>query len=153
MTQNQTEQARAFLLKQTLGVIATKAPNGDAHARTIHYAANDAFEVFFVTLTGTRKVEDINADRQAAFVVSDPDVPCTLQIEGTISEQADTAIIDPMVTKLMDTLMEKGDMFAPLTRLDADNILFYKLTPTWIRYGDFSKSGGTDSVFSVITPS
>lgn len=139
-------------MKHATGVLATAAPDGGVRARTIHYAANDAFEVFFVTLAGTRKVEDINANHRAAFVVSDPEIPSTLQIEGVLSEQPDTAIIDPMVHKLMDTLTEKGDMFAPLTHLDANNILFYKLTPTWIRLGDFTKSGGSDSVYTLITP-
>lgn len=152
MTQDHTEQARAFLMSQKTGVLATHAPDGGVRARTVHYAASDAFELFFVTLAGTRKVEDINADHRAAFVISDAEAPWTLQIEGVLSEQPDTAIIDPMVTKLMDILMEKGDMFAPLTRLDADNILFYKLTPTWIRLGDFTRSGGSDSVYHVITP-
>lgn len=152
MTQDTTERARAFLMKHATGVLATLASDGGVRARTVHYAANDAFELFFVTLAGTRKVEDINADHRAAFVVSDPETPCTLQLEGMLSEQPDTAIIDPMVQKLMETLMEKGDMFAPLTRLDADNILFYKFTPSWIRLGDFTKSGGSDSVYAVITP-
>jgi general stress protein 26 len=152
MTQDHTERARALLMEHTTGVLATLASNGGVRARTVHYAANDAFELFFVTLAGTRKVEDINADHRAAFVISDPEAPRTLQIEGVLSEQPDTAIIDPMVQKLMDTLMEKGDTFAPLTRLDADNILFYKLTPTWIRLGDFTRTGGSDSVYAEITP-
>mgnify|MGYP001599529929 CR=1 FL=1 len=152
MTQDQTGRARSFLLKNTTGVLATATQGGGVRARTVHYAANDAFELYFLTLAGTRKVEDIAANPRAAFVVSDPQAPWTLQIEGTLSEQPDTTIIDPMVQKLMDTLMEKGDAFAPLTHLDPNKILFYKLTPTWIRLGEFARGEGTKEVFSMITP-
>lgn len=152
MTQDHTERARSFLMKNALGVLATTAPDGGVRARTVHYAATDTFELYFLTLAGTRKVEDINAHHQAAFVISDPERPCTLQIEGVLSEQPDTAAIDPIVQRLMETIMEKGDAFAPLTHLDAGTILFYKLTPTWIRFGDFATETGSDKVFSVITP-
>lgn len=152
MTDEQNVRARTFLTENSVGVLATVAPDGTPRARTVYYAANDSFEIFLLTLAGTRKVEDINAHAQVAFVVSDPALPATLQIEGTLSAQPDTAAIDPMVSRLMDTLMQHGDSFAPVTHLDQQNILFYKLTPSWIRFGDFSKGQGTDEVFSVITP-
>ena len=152
MTNDHTEQARAFLQKNSLGVLATVAPGGGVRARTIYYAANENFEIYVMTLLGTRKVEDIAADQHVAFVVSDPNAPSTIQLEGTMTEQPNTPIDDPMVQKLMDTLMEKGETFAPLTHLDPNKIIFYKLTPTWVRFGDFAQANGTDEALTVIIP-
>lgn len=144
--------ALTFLKSHSVGTLATISPEGMPRARTVHYAATDSFEIFFLTLSGTRKVEDIVGERRAAFVVSDEDAPQTLQIEGTIVEQPDLTIADPIVAALIQTLMARGDSFAPLTHLDTGNILCYKLTPTWIRWGDFTHGEGSHEVFSAITP-
>lgn len=150
MTHDRKEQALAFLTGRTHGVLATVSPKGGPRARTVYYAANDRFEVFFLTLAGTRKVDDINHEHRAAFVVSDEGAPQTIQLEGTITEQPDAAADEPVVKALMDTLMSKGDTFAPVTRLDQENILFYKLTPTWVRFGDFTMGEGTDEVLATV---
>jgi len=145
-----TQESLSFLKNHAVGVLATLSPAGEPHARTVYYASNDMFEVFFLTLSGTRKVEDINDNHRAAFVVSDNATPQTLQIEGTISELTDTAEIDTVVKKLMDIFTSKGEHFAPLTHLDPGRVLFYKLSPEWIRRGDFTKSAGTDEAFTLI---
>ena len=145
-------QALAFLKGNSLGVLSTVAPDGQPRSRTVYYASTDAFEIYFMTLAGTRKVEDINHESRAAFVVSDPDAPRTLQIEGVLSAEPDTALIDPIVKQLMDNFMKKGPDFAPLTHLDPTTILFYKLTPTWVRLGNFKQAEGTDEAFTEVTP-
>lgn len=149
MNDSSKEAARSFIKAHTLGTLATVSETGP-HARTIYYATNDQFEIFFVTLAGTRKVVDINGDHRAAFVISDENAPQTLQMEGTLLELPDTTIADPMVKELLDTLMERGSHFAPVTHMDASSILFYKLTPTWMRWGDFTKADGSDEVFSTL---
>lgn len=149
MNDSSKQAALTFLKTHTLGTLATLSEQGP-RARTVYYVPNDQFEVFFFTLAGTRKVKDINADHRAAFVVSDETAPRTLQMEGTLLELPDTTIADPMVKELLDTLMEHGHHFAPLTHMDASSILFYKLTPTWVRWGDFTVADGSDQVFTTI---
>lgn len=147
-----TQESLSFLGSHAVGVLATLSPAGEPHARTVYYVSNSALEVFFLTLSGTRKVEDINDNHRAAFVVSDEVVPKTLQIEGIISELTDTAEIDTVVKKLMDIFTSKGEHFAPLAHLDSGRVLFYKLSPEWVRWGDFTKSEGTDEAFTDIHP-
>ncbi|KND47137.1 MAG: hypothetical protein AB199_01755 [Parcubacteria bacterium C7867-004] len=153
MTDPLTRQtALSFLKERAFGVLATVSPEGEPRARSVYYASDDSFGIFFLTLSGTSKVEDINNDHHAAFVVSAEDVPRTIQIEGVISELTDTATIDPIVQELMDTLMKNGPHFAPLTHLDAGRVLFYKITPSRVRWADFTKGDGTDEVFSQLVP-
>jgi general stress protein 26 len=151
MNEDTKKQAVTFLQEHSIGVLATVSPEGTPRARTVYYAANEAFDLYFLTIAGTRKVEDINLNNHAAFVVSDETTPATLQIEGVLSEQPDASVSDPMVQKLMDTLFAKGDTFAPLTHLDPSKILCYKLTPTWMRWGNFSGGMGTDEVLTDLT--
>lgn len=141
----------AFLQKHSVGVLATLSPDGTPRARTVYYATDDSFGVYFCTLTGTRKVEDIARNVHGAFVVSDEDTPQTIQIEGTILDLTETATINDVVRTLSDKFMERGTQFAPLTHLDPGKIAFYKLTPTWVRFGDFTDGFGADKTFTELS--
>jgi len=149
MTETDTKiQARSFLAGNSLGTLATLSKDGLPRARSVYYATDDTFAVYFVTLAGTRKVEDIAHNTAAAFVVSDEDAPATLQIEGQIENITDTAVLDDTVHSILETLMKKGEHFAPVTHMDVGQIQFYKLTPTWVRFGNFVVGEGNSEVFS-----
>ncbi len=148
---NNTEQsALSFLEDRTVGTLATVSAEGLPRARTVYYVSNELFEIFFFTLAGTRKVEDINANHLAAFVVSDGNLPQTLQLEGVLTELPDSSVADPQMQQLFDVLTARGSDFAPLAHLDASRVLFYKLTPTWVRFGDFVRKNSTDEVLTEI---
>lgn len=136
--------ALSFLKGNSTGVLATLSPDGAPRARTVYYAADDSFNVYLSTLTDTRKVEDISQNAHAAFVVSSEDVPQTVQIEGTLHDLTDTVTVNDSVRHLLAIMMERGPHFAPLTHLDAGSIRLYRLTPTWVRFGDFTDGIGTD---------
>lgn len=150
MTDQRKEAALAFLKEHSLGVLATVSAAGEPRARTVYYSADDTFDIFFLTLAGTRKTDDIASNPHAAFVVSAEEVPQTLQIEGIVSDLTDTAVIDPAVMSLARTLMARGSHFSPLTHFDTEKIRFYRLSPTWVRWGDFTAGESTDEVLSVI---
>lgn len=145
---DQKIRALAFLKACRTGVLATISPEGAPRARTIYYEPDDAFAVYFLTLDHTRKVADLRREPRAAFVISDDQAPDTLQIEGVVRDLTESASIDPAVRGLMETLQEKGAQFAPITHLDpGHHVRFYKLVPSWIRFGDFVAQGD-DAVFS-----
>lgn len=148
-TNDTREDALAFLSSHTLGVLATLSPEGAPRSRTMYYASDGTFALYVLTLLGTRKTADLAHDARASFVVSDENAPKTLQIEGTVSDLTETTEIDaPTVRALLETLLARGERFAPVTRLDANAMRFYKLTPTWVRWGNFTEGQGTDEVLS-----
>lgn len=150
--EEQRAAALAFLKTEELGVLATSTPEDGPSARPLYYAADDDFNVFFTTLKNTRKVADILKSGRAAFTIYDRKKPAVLEIHGTIADCTESAVIGPVITELAHRISAKGDHFAPLTRLDSSVARFFKLTPTWIRYGDFSAGTGTDEVFTEIVP-
>lgn len=151
MTDDTKAAALQFLQERSLGVLATLSPTGTPRARTVYYATDASLSIYFCTLTHTRKIEDIAHDAHGAFVVSDDTSPKTLQIEGTIEDLTETATITPVVQTLIATFMKHGTDFAPLTHLDPGTIVFYKLTPTWIRFGDFTDGFGAQKTFTELT--
>lgn len=150
MTESGKAAAASFLHTHSVGVLATLSPNGTPRARSVYYATDDSFSIYFWTLTSTRKTEDIATNAYGAFVVSDENTPQTLQIEGTISDLTETATINDVIHRLSEKFMERGTHFAPLTHLDSGKIVFYRLTPTWVRFGDFTDGFGSDKTFTEI---
>ncbi len=149
-TSIQKEAVLSFLKAHTIATLATVSPEGTPRARTIYYASDDAFNIYFLSLASTRKVSDIRANPTAAFVVSGDDKMHTLQIEGIFVEMTDTATFGPIITELTAHLYPANGPEAPITHLDNAKPVFFKLSPTWIRWGDFLKGHGNGEVFTEI---
>jgi general stress protein 26 len=146
------EEALSFLVDHETGVLATLSKSGELHARLVYYTCDDSFNVFFMTLQNTRKVSDIAANPHAAFVVSEMERPRTLQIEGVVTDLTDTATIDPILSDFVKRLMAHTQYGIPIAHLDGSEIKFYRLTPDWVRWGDFTSGQGTDAVLAEVDP-
>lgn len=147
---NKREEALDFLKTNRTGVLATLSPAGDPHARLVYYAADDDFNIHFLTLASTRKAADLTARPVAAFTVASTDIPRTLQIEGTVEDVTETATIDPILARLTENLFSNAPFYAPLTHFDQAAMRMYRLRPTWIRWGDFTHGVGEAEIFTVI---
>lgn len=150
--QAKRDEALSFLVNHDTGVLATIARTGEPHARLIYYICDDSFNIYFITLKKTRKFDDLCANPRAAFVVSETEIPRTLQIEGTAADVSDTATLDPLVAGFIHRLMEHKEFGIPIAHFDPDQLRFYKLTSTWVRWGDFTFGKGTDEVLTQIEP-
>lgn len=146
------DEALSFLVNHDAGVLATVSRESQPGARMVYYTCDDSFNVYFMTLKNTRKVSDLASNRRAAFVVADQEVPKTIQVEGDVSDLTDTATLDPLLSDFVKRLSAHEPYGIPLAHLDASEIRFYKLAPTWIRWDDFTFGRGTDEVFTRIEP-
>jgi general stress protein 26 len=144
------DEALSFLIAHNNGVLATVSDENKPRARTVYYTCDDAFNIYFITLANTRKVADITAHPQAALVVSEADLPRTLQVEGNIQDLTDSAAVDPMLVDFVHTIMTASKYGPPLARFDTSTLRFYKLTPTWVRWGNFLFGKSTDDVLTLI---
>jgi general stress protein 26 len=144
------DEALSFLVNHDTGVLATISRGGESHARTIYYTCDDTFNVYFITLENTRKVADLASHAQAAFVVSEIDIPRTIQIEGNVVDLTNSATIDPLLSDFVERLMKHKTYGIPLSHFDTSALKFYRLTPHWIRWGDFTFGQGTSEVLTEI---
>jgi len=150
-SEGKRDEALSFLVNHDVGVLATVSEDNNPHVRTIYYASDDSFNVYFMTLLNTRKISDITTNGKGAFVVSEHDTPRTLQLEGTITDLTDTATNDSLLTDFVHRLMSHTKYGIPLEHLAASEIRFYKLAPTWVRWGDFTVKENPDEVFTEIS--
>ena len=146
------DEALSFLMAHDTGILATASHDGSPHARTVYYSWDDAFNVYFITLANTRKVAHIQENPKVAFVVSEAELPRTLQIEGDVEDLTNNAGVDPALANLVNTLMSNTKYGAPLGRFDTATLKFYRIKPTWVRWGNFLFGQGTDNVLTQIDP-
>ncbi len=141
-----------FLNQENIGVLATISPDGHPRARFMYYAADDQFNVYLLTYKNTRKVADLEGHYLAAFTVANELVPKSIQIEGTVADVTDEPTSDGIIKKLFERMHSNQEFGAPLTHFDSSGLRFYKLSPTWVRFGDFTEGQKTDDVLKEIVP-
>lgn len=140
--------ALAFLTAKETGVLATCSEDGTPHARTLYFAADDTFAIYFLTLANTKKVAELTATKKAAFLVSDADVPRSLEIEGAVADITETAELDDRVRHLLSLFGARGDHFAPLTHLDPAAVRYFRLAPDYVRWADFTAGNRSADVLT-----
>ena len=144
------EVALEFLKKNKVGVLATISPEGGPHASLIYYVCDDSFNIYFSTLESTRKFDAISHNPRAAFTVATVDIPQTLQIEGDASEITGEEKIKDKLSNLIEILESNNTYYWPITKMGALRVVLMKLTPTWVRWGNFALQQEED-VFNSIT--
>jgi len=144
-------EALAFLKNAKTGVLSTISKEGNPHARLVYFACDEAFNIYFMTMLNTRKAGDISAHPQVAFTVSTVEKPKTLQLEGTAEDVTDGPVADSTVEAIFKNLQSNEQYFAPLARMDRGDVQFYRIAPTWIRFGAFTHGHTSEEVFSHIS--
>lgn len=98
-------------------VISTSGPDGQPEAAVVEFGETDDLELIFDTFTTSRKYKNLKTNPKVACVIGwDDDI--TVQYEGVAEEV-------------------RGD---EAKRWDKEEeITYFKITPTWIRYSDLTK--------------
>jgi general stress protein 26 len=143
--------ALAFLRRHKTGVLATTDTDSRARARLIYYVCDDSFNIFFATLSSTRKYQDILSNPYASFVVATEDVPQTIQIEGMASQITEGEKAVEGMSELIDTLMSNSTFYWPVLKLHPGEVVVMKFTPQLVRWADYAfGESGQEHVFKEI---
>lgn len=118
-----------FLRNHSLGVIATKSPQGDPQAAVVGIAISDRYELIFDTLVNTRKAINLRHSSQIACVIG-WDEEQTVQYEGVADEPGGFEL-----ERLKRTYF--GQFPDGSARQAWPNITYFRVRPTWIRYSDY----------------
>lgn len=139
--------ALAFLKEHQAGVLSTVTLDGKPHGSAIYYVADDAFNIFFVTLKTSRKFANLQEHPAVAFTVGRQDVPQTIQIEGVASALQHPEEIGAHGMDLMKALTSNSRYYAPITKLDNDATAIIWIQPKSVRWADYTtNASGTENV-------
>ncbi|MGE5541146.1 MAG: pyridoxamine 5'-phosphate oxidase family protein [Bacillota bacterium] len=152
MTTDPKQAALDFLASKKTGVLATLSADGAPRARLVYYANDDRFNIYFLTLGNTRKADDLRYSKKVAFTVADETEPRTVQIEGVAEDITNMPADDAVIETLFHNLQMNAKYYAPLARFDRGDVRFFRITPSFVRFGDFTEGHHTDEVLFEITP-
>ena len=119
-----------FLKTQTLGVISTiDAKKNMPESAVVAFAETENLELIFGTFNDTRKYKNIQTNARVAFVIGWQGI--TVQYEGEAHEASASLSSRYRDIQLAKNLGSKKYAFHDQQR-------YFKITPRWIRYSDFS---------------
>lgn len=130
-----------YLKEQSLGVIATINPDNTPEAATVNYLYQDLRNIYVLSHTHSRKVQNIKNNQSIAFVIGTTLDLHTVQIQGkaTIIAQNET----PFQELLMQFLQIRSLYYAPLLKIPDANYVIIHISITWLRwleYNEYSKN-------------
>jgi len=117
-----------FMRRTPYWVQASVAADGTPQAAVVGVVVTDDLEVFFDTLTTSRKYENIRLNPSAAFVMWEGER--TVQYEGVADEPQGDEL--ERLKRLYFTQFPKGRK-----REDWPDIAYLRVRPTWVRFSDF----------------
>lgn len=116
-------------------VLATVDDISQPEAATVGYTVDENFKIMFATNIGTRKAVNLKTNQKVALVVGF-DGPKTVQIEG--------------VAEVVDKEEHKSRISIHLEKIpgakefaDKEGQTYYLITPTWLRFTDYTQSPDT----------
>jgi hypothetical protein len=133
-----------YIRTQRIGVLAVEMLDGSPHAATVHFACvEEPFLFLFETEAAYRKAEALlgRATSRATFVVGTTEAYMkTLQLDGNVE------LLRPEEENLRSLYLEKF----PKKKASADNgkFIFFKFTPTWWRFTDWTQPKGKTILLS-----
>ena len=125
----------SFMRRHRLAVEASVAPETGPQAAVVGFVVSDLGEVFFDTLSTTRKCRNLRLDPRIALVVG-WDEERTVQYEGIADEPSGVEL-----ARLKELYFEAFPDGRERERWP--NITYFRVRPRWARYSDFT--GGAPS--------
>jgi len=130
----------SLVTRQNSAVISTVDKYGNAHGAVVHYVFEDG-NFFIVTKAQTNKAKNINTHPQVALTIHAINSLKTAQILGNAEQEYDTGIKDRVFSNITEPKQySEGNHLPPVTSLKKGDVVVIKITPTDIKYQDFSKN-------------
>lgn len=123
-------------MHEGVGVLATMGGFGQPQAASMYFIFDSALNFYFITRESSRKCRNMKRNPRVAFVVSSINPPITVQLEGSAHEVTDPHEENEYFTKLV-SVASKDNIMPPISQLEDGRMLFMKISPDWIRSGNF----------------
>jgi general stress protein 26 len=128
------EQILDFMRGYRYAVEASVSPSGGAQAAVVGIVVTDDFEIFFDTLTETRKAQNLRRNRAIALVIGGTagGDERSVQYEGIVDEP-EGAELERLQTLYFRRFPDG------IERQSWPGLIYLRARPTWVRYSDFSR--------------
>ena len=133
------KEALDFLRQLDLAVLSTVDRYGVVKGAVINYTVGTDNLIYIMTKSDTAKAKGVYAHGQVALTVHEPGSLKTVQVEGTAELEQDPAT-KQKVFKLFTSPKnyKEGKHLPPVTKLVFGSYVVIRITPTFMRYRDYS---------------
>ena len=123
--------------KSRLGVVSTVNQKNEPESAFVYFTFDENLNLYFATRDASRKYKNLVDNKNVAFVVATENPPQTLQLEGTASVHNNMEEQKNLFQELIG-LASANNFSAPISQqTEAGGLQFIKISPTWIRFGNF----------------
>ena len=143
-----------ILKEQQIAVLSNVDANNNVHGSTMFFVVDEFLNFYLLTKSNTRKHENIKSNNNVALTVIFLKEQKTVQAEGTIEEvSAGTEQYRTIISEFAVKNAEQDDISwpPPLAKLPDAGLIIHRITPNWLRYGDYSKYD--QEVYQQVIPS
>ena len=137
-----------FVRNNPVGVVSTSGSSGIASA-AVYYVLDTDGVLYFNTRHDTEKLKNIRENPEVSFAVFQRNPDMTLQYKGTAEVVSSVSHITDTYTNLLQRIFQEG-VVPPILRTDAGEVELVKVTPTWVRFGNFSHGHDQGDTFITI---
>lgn len=136
-------EAFKFLKQNDLAVLSTVDETGTVRGAEVNYTVGKNNLIYILTRSETAKAKGIFAHGQVALTVHESGSMKTVQLEGQAELEQDPTT-KKLVYQMFTTLKEykEGKHLPPVAQLGFGSYVAIKITPTFVRYRDYSKQRG-----------
>ncbi len=138
MTEEQKKLILDFLRGHTsrLGVVSTVSSKNTPESAFVYYSFDNDLNLYFMTRAESRKAINLRSNNHVSYVVASENPPQTLQVEGEVS-WVDEPEMQKVLFKDLVEFSAKNYFSAPIAQMPNSELIFLKISPNWMRFGNF----------------
>lgn len=124
------------LQKSRLGVVSTVNEENKPESAFVYFTFDENINVYFVTKDNSRKYKNILKNSNVSFATATENPPQTLQLEGIAAVHSEIEDQKHLFQELVGLASAKH-FSPPINQQTKGGLQFIKISPTWIRFGNF----------------
>lgn len=129
------DDVKQLILETPVGVLSTSEGNIVASS-AMFYAVDKECNIYLHTKINSQKYRNITHNKNVAFVIYSENPVRTLQLQGEATKVLYTDK-EEVFQDLIKRTTARG-VNPPLMKLASGEVALIKITPRWVRFGDFS---------------
>ena len=136
------EELVSYLNQLNVATLSTCSSDGKPYAAIIYFIADHELNLYFLTLSETKKAQHLQKNNNVALTTIDLETLITIQTTGTVHEVTDPQQYTLLIKEISEANARKNKPHWPPPIAHIQNggsIIVFKYKPTWLRVGDYSK--------------
>jgi general stress protein 26 len=129
-----------FLKEHGVGVLSTVDRTGNLDGAVVYYYVDERGLIYILTKSETVKGRNVFAHSQVALTVYEVESRQTLQLQGVVEVETEQATKDKILAQMTNPHLygEKIEL-PPVTKLRKGAFMVVRITPTSIKFHDYSE--------------